>query len=142
MQETKRPNDPFLDKSIFFGGSFAAVGLGMLIGFQRVASKENFKLNIKAHTVPFAVATKALVAGTLLCFGTFGVVTATFITATGITSLSEFSISARKAFSGFDLQKKSPSALEDEMNTKGMNENQELDYVSKKYFSGEDNNGK
>ena len=130
--------DPFISKPWFFGTSFAIVSVGMFAGVHHVLKAEQIKVDIRsvANRGPFVVATKALIGGTCLCFGTFIGCTALFIGATGITSLSEFGQIMRSSFSKVEvLQNKSELAITDKEKTKGMTESQELDYLGWKYFT-------
>ena len=133
---------PFISKPWFFGTSFAIVSIGMFAGVHHVLKGEQIKVDIRsvANRGPFVVATKALIGGTCLCFGTFIGCTALFIGATGITSLSEFGHIMRSSFAKVEvLQTKSELAINDKEKTKGMSESQELDYFGWKYFTNIDN---
>lgn len=130
--------DPFISKTWFFGGSFAIISVGMLVGVHRVLSQEQIKLDIRSHKAPFAVASQALVGGTLLCFGSFIGCTSLFMIATGITSFNEFGEVMRSSFSKVEsLQTTSEVVIREKDSIRGMSESQELDYINRKYFSGE-----
>jgi hypothetical protein len=130
--------DPFISKTWFFGGSFAIISVGMLVGVHRVLSQEQIKLDLRSHKAPFAVASQALVGGTLLCFGSFIGCTSLFMIATGITSFSEFGDVMRTSFSKVEsLQTTSEVVIREQNTIRGMSETEELDYVNRKYFSGE-----
>jgi len=118
--------------SSFFVGAFTVFGGGMLYGVHRVLKKEQFKLNLKMHRTPFAVASKALLWGTALCFGTFSAGTAVFISASGISSFREFQDSGTKYLAQFDsLATKDEAVLKDLANMKKLSVNEELDLWDK-----------
>ena len=130
---------PFIDTTTFFWGSFASVSIGMFYGVHRALSREKFQINLRNHRAPVAIASKALIGGTLLCFGTFAGVMSIFIATTGITSIPQFGKAVRSAFTRIDhLQPVSEAAVRDSERIKGMSENQELDYFTKEYFSSEE----
>jgi hypothetical protein len=127
---------PFVDKGAFLGYSLAIIGGGMLMGVYRGLQQEKVHFNLKTHGPPMAIASKALVYGTLLCFGTFAGLTATFLATTGITSTTELANSAQRAFSTFDNENyTTEAAKKDREMIKGMTEDEEMEYLQRKYFS-------
>ena len=126
-----------MSKPMFFGAALACLSGGMFYGFNRVLREQKVTLSLKSHAAPTAIAGKALAAATLLCFGTvFGGVSF-FVAVTGITSASQFGKSTQSLFSKYvESPSLSEEALNDQATTSTMGPEEELDYVTKRYFSG------
>jgi hypothetical protein len=79
------------------GGSVGMFSIGLLTGVYQAFRYEKTKFDIKVHGPPMIMAGKAFVYGTMLCFGTFGVLGVSFCSLTGISSIHEFEIAAKQA---------------------------------------------
>lgn len=133
---TEPPEVPMMSKPMFFGGALACVSGGMLYGFNKVMKEQKITLSLKAHAAPTAVAAKAFLAATLLCFGTVVGGTSIFVAATGITSFAQFGKSTQNLFAKYIENPLTEEAKSDLKNTAGMDCDEEMEYVNKRYFTG------
>lgn len=120
----------------FLGMSLASLSGGMLYGVHTVVKRENSKLSdvIKVHSTAFSSASRALLYGTLLCWGTFIGCGAIFISLTGITTFKELGESSRRNFQRIDDTTKQRQRIAAEKKImKVFTESQELDYWKKLY---------
>jgi len=76
------------DEALVIGGSLVFFSLGMALGMRVMMKREKFMFGIRSEHV--GLATKALMYGTVLSVGTFGVSTVLFMQATGIRTPKEF----------------------------------------------------
>ena len=76
----------------FLAGSLVIFGAGALYGVRSVLKQHEVKrLDIRGvHGPPFNVAVKALVYGTVLCFGSASLGMGLFVTASGVRNWREF----------------------------------------------------
>lgn len=130
------PEEPILSKPMFFGGALACLSGGMFYGFNKVMREQKVILSVKSHAVPTAVAAKAFLAATLLCFGTVVGGTSIFVAATGITSIAQFGESTRKLFKNYIDIPLTEEEQSDLVNTTGMDFEEEIGYVIKRHFTG------
>ena len=133
---------PTIDRTrLFLTGSFGIFGAGCLIGVRSVLRREGVKLDIRgAHRTPFAVASRALMWGTALCFGTFFAGSSVFIASTGIKTLPELHSHAVKLLSHYDfLQIQDESVKEDIKRINAMKESEQAEYWNKFFTIGRDN---
>ena len=123
-------------KSALVAGSFTAFSFGMLYGVHRQFSKENFKI-AKSHRGPFMLACRALLYGTILCFGSFAGGIGVFVGVTGITTLQQLSDRAQELFSHpTKLQHHKDLISQDKQRVSLMSDRQITDYWTQ-YFSPE-----
>jgi hypothetical protein len=117
--------------------SLGVMGVSFLAGVKYQFWKSNFKFSYKKHKTDFHYATAALLGGTALCLGTFGVVTSVFMVTTGVKSFAEFSYFMQSIFSGNKVTGP-PKELEEELkHIENMTLEEEMDYWLKKYYYSE-----
>ena len=135
---TEPPEEPMMSKPMFFGGALACVSGGMFYGYNKVMREQKIALSMsmRAHAAPAAVAAKAFLAATLLCFGTFVGGTSLFVAATGITSAAQFAKSTQNLFSKYIENPLAEETQNDLKNTAEMDFDEEMEYVNKRYFTG------
>ena len=121
---------------LFLAGSLGIFGAGMLFGVHSVFKREGVKLDLRgAHKTPFGIASRALMWGTALCFGTFFAATGVFIAVSGIKSLPEFQTEAMKVLAQVDfLQIQDDSIKEDIQRINNLSEKEQAEYWNK-YFT-------
>jgi hypothetical protein len=136
VMSTDSPEEPVMSKPVFFGGALAIVSGGMFYGFNKVMKEQKITLNMKSHSAPTAVAAKAFLAATLLCFGSVVGGTSIFVAVTGITSFTQFGKSTEKLFARYIENPLTEEAKNDQKNTAGMSCDEEMEYVNKRYFTG------
>ncbi len=125
---------PTIDRAkVFLAGSCFIFGAGCLVGVKSVLKREGVKLDLRgAHKTPFAVASRALMWGTALCFGTFFAGTGIFVASTGIKTLPELHTEAVKVLSQYDfLQIQDESVKEDIRRINAMKEQEQAEYWNK-----------
>lgn len=98
----------------FYISAIGALSFGMLGGVYRVFKQENFKFVPRVHGPGVVVATKALMYGTALCFGTFGFGSFLFMSISGIKSFKEFSEATKSSFKTSHILKDKMSRAEQE----------------------------
>ena len=133
---TEPPEEPMMSKPMFFGGALACLSGGMFYGFNKVMREQKITLSMRTHAAPTAVAAKAFLAATLLCFGTVVGGTSVFVAATGITSVAQFAKSTQSLFSKFIENPLAEETKNDLKNTAEMDFDEEIEYVNKRYFTG------
>lgn len=74
----------------WIGSAVGLIGIGMVGGIYHVFNQEKVKFNRHTHGRPALVAMKALMYGTVLAFGAFGIGVGGFMKVTGITTFKEF----------------------------------------------------
>jgi hypothetical protein len=115
--------------------SFGALTGGFAIGVLYQFRKQNRKFDLRRYD--FMLATKALLAGTALCLGTFSVIGSIFVYTTGVTSFQGL----RFYFESLAKGKRIDGPSEEEMNyknaTQGMSISEEWDYLYSKYIAFE-----
>lgn len=126
----------------FFAGSLGVMGAGMLTGcwiaMRHLKEKENFHFDIRKHRQPAVMAARALGYGTLLCLGTFGVLGAGFCYAADIRNLRDFDVFMRGSLKLFEPPvNKDPQVQRERELVDKLTEDQQLEYVWKKYFEEE-----
>ena len=137
VQMSSTDEEPIMSKPVFFGGALACLSGGMLYGFNKVMKEQKVHLNFRSHAAPTAIAGKAFAAATLLCFGTVIGVTSLFVATTGITSFAQFGKSTQFLFAKVVVSPSlSVEATDDQKNTAGMDCDEEVEYVTKRYFTG------
>ena len=133
---TESPEEPVMSKPVFFGGALAIVSGGMFYGFNKVMKEQKITLTLKSHSAPTAIAAKAFLAATLLCFGSVVGGTSIFVAVTGITNFAQFGKSTEKLFAKYIENPLTEEAKNDRKNTAGMSCDEEMEYVNKRYFTG------
>ena len=130
---------PFFElpsKTVFFGASFGAFAAGALGGVYFMARKEHFRLSLREHRTPFAVASRALLLGTALCFGSFAAGTAVLVGATGITSFAQFSDALTHRLGKVEaLKTKDGAVLADVEKIKKLNEEEEMAFWNRFFWA-------
>jgi hypothetical protein len=133
-------NPPLMSKTMFFGGSLASVSGGMFYGYYRTISEEKTNLGFKVPRGTASSAGKAFIAGTFLACGAFIAGASLFVATTGITTSKEFEVSSKKLFRPF-ARPPSKRTILDELNTKGMTEDEKYDYYYETYIPKFDDKG-
>lgn len=119
----------------FFLGSFTVFAGGALAGAWHILRKEQFRFDLRQHRTPFAVASKALLLGTMLCFGSFAAGTAAFMATTGITSFPELGRVLTRKFASVEALKTTDTAvLADLEKMRRLSEQEEM-ALWEKYFT-------
>ena len=136
VMSAESPEEPVMSKPVFFGGALAIVSGGMFYGFNKVMREQKITLTLKSHSAPTAVAAKAFLAATLLCFGSVVGGTSIFVAVTGITTFAQFGKSTEKLLARYIENPLTEEAKNDKMNTVGMSCDEEMEYVNKRYFTG------
>jgi amino acid transporter len=130
---------PFFElpsKTVFFGASFGAFAAGALGGVYFMARKEHFRLSLREHRTPFAVASRALLLGTALCFGSFAAGTAVIVGAMGITSFAQFSDALTHRLGKVEaLKTKDGAVLADVEKIKKLNEEEEMAFWNRFFWA-------
>lgn len=122
--------------------SVGALSAGFVGGVWYQFRKSKFKFNMQEHHNELRFAGKALLAGTVLCFGTFGVLTSAFMLTTGVSSFLEFSYFMKSTFQGRKIDGPSEEVKKETKMFEGMNREQEWEYWSSKfnhYFQNNEN---
>lgn len=101
--------DPVPVSTVLVSG-LGFLGLGMLGGVYRVFHNEKVKFDSKTHGPPMRVASRALLYGTLLCLGTFGVAGSIFVNVSGVKTFRQF---GRLVKTTFNIADPIPPSLED-----------------------------
>lgn len=136
VMSTESPKEPLMSKSVFFGGALAVVSSGMFYGFNKVIREQKVNLTLKSHAAPTMIAAQALLAGTLLCFGTFVGATSIFVAVSGITTVAQFGKSTEKLLATYINTPLTEEAITDQKNIVGMSFDEEIAYISKRHFFG------
>jgi hypothetical protein len=116
--------------------SFGALSGGFAIGVLYQFRKQNRKFDLRRYD--FALATKALLAGTVLCFSTFGVMGSIFVYTTGVTSFQGLRFYLESMAKGKQVHGPSDEELSYKTATQGMTISEEWDYIYSKYISPEE----
>ena len=131
----KSPFYEIPSKTTFFSVAFSMFGAGVLGGVYHTMRRESFKFDRRMHGTPFAVASKALLLGTALCFGSFAAGTAVLVTTTGITSFEEFGATLSKKLGTVEvLQPRDPEVVADLKAVRGMSEEVEMEHWWQRFF--------
>ena len=122
---------PIISKSTFFGISIAAFGAGVAYGMRRVFKRETISLDIRGvHRTPFSIASRALLMGTGLCFGSFTVGSAFFLSYTGINTTRQLKEYLELRFSGVEeLKVKNESVQQDMEKMSKLSEKEQMDEI-------------
>lgn len=99
-----------VSETTFLVGSLGIFSVGVLMGVLMIMRREKYKLAPKDRTAAIGMASKALGLGTLLCVGSFAGIGGLFIGATGISTVQEFGVFAKKIVQSTGL----PSTPENE----------------------------
>jgi hypothetical protein len=135
---TKGPEKPSLfEVSVISGGALSA---GFLGGVWYQFKKSKFKFNLQEHHSELKFAGTAFLAGTVLCFGTFGVLTSAFMYTTGVSSFLEFSYFMKTNFQGRKIDGPSEEMKKETKIFEGMSREQEWEHWSNKFNHYFENN--
>jgi hypothetical protein len=140
--EERRDNPYDQSTFYFFAGSLGVFSTGMMAGvfiaMRHLKEKENFHFDMRKHKLPAVMAARALVYGTILCVGTFGVLGSLFCYANDIRNVREFDTYMRTNLKFFEppVNKDPDVQRENELIGK-LTEEQQMEYVWKKYFEDE-----
>jgi len=116
--------------SVISGGALSA---GFLGGVWYQFRKSKFKFNLQEHHSELKFAGTAFLAGTVLCLGTFGVLTSAFMYTTGVSSFLEFSYFMKTTFQGKKIDGRSEEMKKETKIFEGMSREQEWEHWSKKF---------
>jgi hypothetical protein len=116
--------------------SFGALSGGFAVGVLYQFRKQNRKFDLRRYD--FALATKALLAGTVLCFSTFGILGSIFVYTTGVTSFHGLRFYLESMAKGKQVHGPSEEELTDKRATQGMTISEEWNYFYTKYISPEE----
>ena len=134
------PQKPSMfEVAVVSGGALSA---GFVVGVWYQFRKSKFKFDIRQHHNELKFAGKAFLAGTALCFGTFGVLTSAFMYTTGISSFLEFSYFMKTKFQGKAITGPSEEMKKETKILEGMTKEQEWEYWTNKfnhYWEGDEN---
>lgn len=133
-----RMSSPFWQlpsQGTFFLGSFTVFAGGALAGAWHILRKEQFRFDLRQHRTPFAVASKALLLGTMLCFGSFAAGTAAFMASTGISTFPEFGRVLTKKFASVEALKTTDAFVLADLEEKRRLSEQEEMALWEKYFT-------
>jgi len=136
----KEGDNPF-DQSTFyfFASALGVFGAGMCTGvfiaMRHLKEKENFHFDIRKHRTPAIMATRAFGYGSLLCLGTFGVLSSAFCYAADIRSVRDFDRYMRNNLEVIRPEiNKDPAVQRERELVEKLSESQQMEYVWKKYF--------
>lgn len=115
--------------------SFGALSTGFILGVVYQFRKANRKFDLRRYDMKLAV--KALVAGTGLCLGTCGLLSAAFIYCTGVTSIKELRYYFETVLKGKQVEGPSEEEINYEKETKGMTLTEEWHHLYNKYLAPE-----
>lgn len=140
----ERKNDNPYDQSMsyFLLGSLGVFSTGVLAGvfiaMRHLREKENFHFNFRQHRTPAIMATQALVYGSALALGTFGVAGAAFCYTNDIRNVNDFDHFMRRNLEPFQPPvSKDPIVIRERELVDKLDESKQLEYVWKKYFEDE-----
>jgi hypothetical protein len=115
--------------------SFGALTGGFAIGVLYQFRKQNRKFDLRRYD--FMLATKALLAGTALCLGTFSVIGSIFVYTTGVTSFQGLRFYFESLAKGKQISGPSEEEMSYKQATQGMSISEEWDYLYSKYIAAE-----
>jgi hypothetical protein len=134
----KGPEKPSLfEVGVISGGALSA---GFLGGVWYQFRKSKFKFNLQEHHSELKFAGTAFLAGTVLCLGTFGVLTSAFMYTTGVSSFLEFSYFMKTTFQGRKIDGPSEEMKKETKIFEGMTREQEWEHWSSKFNHYFENN--
>jgi hypothetical protein len=129
---TPSPFIPISDETLILGGSLLMFSLGMALGVRAMMKREKFMFGFRSEYV--GLATKALMYGTALSVGTFGVSTVLFMQATGIRSPKELGDMFRGKLSEVESIKPAPDLAKDIEEKSKMSTDEEMAYWNNLLF--------
>lgn len=129
---TASPFIPVSDQTLILGGSLLMFSMGMALGVRAMMKREKFMFGFRSEYV--GLATKALMYGTALSVGTFGVTTVVFMQATGIRSPKELGDAFRGKLAEVESIKPSPDLAKDIEEKGKMSTDEEMAYWNNLLF--------
>mmetsp|Transcript_16693 Transcript_16693/g.25092 ORF Transcript_16693/g.25092 Transcript_16693/m.25092 type:complete len:186 (+) Transcript_16693:54-611(+) len=115
--------------------SFGALSGGFVAGTLWQFRKSNFKLNFRKHHSDIAFASRALLAGSALCFGTFGVLASVFMFTTGVSSFVDLKYFMKSIATGTKVNGPSEDLVRYKKVTANMTFSEECDYLYKLHIA-------
>ena len=114
------------------GGTVIGVGIAM----RHMKNHENFQFNMAKHRTPVMMATRALMYGTALSIGSFGVGMASFLYITDIKTPQEFALYMKKTLKPFETPATKDPLLQKEIElVSRLDEEHQLKYLWSQYFT-------
>lgn len=133
-EQESRPSPPVtVSQTLLI--SFGALAGGFAVGVLYQFRKQNRKFDLRRYD--FMLATKALLAGTALCVGTFSVLGSIFVYTTGVTSFPELRFYFESLAKGKQIHGPSNEEINYKNATQGMSISEEWDYLYSKYIAPE-----